>query len=148
MNVFTQVPVVLLLIVSMAGVLAAEQKPAPTKPARAASTVTLTGCISANPNQPGGFTLSDTDNLSSYRLTGTNVRDFSGQRVQVSGVTPKRWQIAGGLYPSPNIAAQGGSDPVKAAMAAAGDSNAAGGKPLSEFRVRSIRAIPGTCPEQ
>lgn len=119
-----------------------------TKGARPSTNiVTLTGCIIANPNQPGGFLLSDTDQVSRYRLTGTNVRDYAGKRVQVSGSRPKRMQIVGGLYPSPNIAAQGGSDPTKAAMAAASGPNAAGSRPLSEFRVRSVRAISGACPE-
>jgi hypothetical protein len=50
------------------------------------------------------------------------------------------------LYPTPNIAAQG-NDPTKTAIAAAGGSSAGTGKPLSEFRVRSIRPVPGACPQ-
>jgi hypothetical protein len=110
--------------------------------------VTLSGCIVANPNQPGGFTLSDPEQATNYRLTGMSVRDYAGHRVEVSGTPPKRLQIVGGLYPSPNIAAQAGSDPTKAAMAAASGPTANNGKPLSEFRVRSVRAIPGPCPEK
>lgn len=91
--------------------------------------------------------LSDSDQGSDYRLTGTNVRDYAGKRVQVSGVPPKRLQIVGGLYPTPNIAAQG-NDPTKVAIAAAGGANGGTPRPLSEFRVRSIRPVPGACPQQ
>ena len=107
--------------------------------------LTLVGCVTADPNHPGAFTLSDTEEGTQYRLTGTSVSDFAGRRVQVSGPTPKRLRIVGGLYPSPNVAAQGG-DPVKAAMAAT-EPNAMGIKPLSEFNVKSVRSVSGTCPE-
>jgi hypothetical protein len=79
---------------------------------------------------------------------GTDVREYVGQHVEVSGVASRRVQIVGGLYPSPNVAAQAGAiDPNQAAIAAV-SGPAAGGRPPVEFRVKSVRAIPGPCPEQ
>ena len=71
--------------------------------------------------------------------------DFAGKRVEVSGEPPKRLKIVGGLYPSPNTAAQGGHDHVKESMAAATPANTPGGSALPEFRVRSVRVVTGAC---
>ena len=113
---------------------------------RSTAPVTLIGCVVPDPTKPGAFTLSDVELDTRYRLTGTNVRDYAGQLVRVSGAVPKRLKIVGGLYPSPNVAAQAGTmDPTKAAIAAA-EPGPAGITTLSEFRVRSVQAIPGSCP--
>jgi hypothetical protein len=109
---------------------------------------TLTGCIVASLNDKKVLTLSDSTNGATYWLTGTNVRDFIGKHVTVSGGLPKRFRITTGLYPSPNVAAQAGDiDPTRAAIAA--HSGTAAGSPtgLPEFRVKSVRSIPGVCPE-
>jgi len=74
------------------------------------------------------------------------MQDFAGKRVQLTGEQPKRLKVVGGLYPSPNSAAQGGLDPVKDAMAAATPANTPGGSALPEFRVKSVRVITGDCP--
>jgi hypothetical protein len=137
---------VLWLAVASAGA-AAQTQPA-AKQGKGSNLITLVGCVSPNPNQPGGFMLSESDPLSQYKLTGTNMRDFAGKRVSLSGEPPKRLKIIGGLYPSPNIAAQGGDDPVKAAMAAATPPNAPGGTAMPELRVRSVRVVTGDCPAQ
>jgi hypothetical protein len=143
-----QVVVILTLVILTSGV-AASQQPSKSTKTKAPEVLTLIGCIAPNPQQPGGYVLSDTEQATSYRLTGTNVREYAGRRVQLSGVAPKRLRIVGGLYPSPNVAAQGGAiDPVKAAMAAASGGGARGTAPLSEFRVRSVREISGACPEK
>jgi hypothetical protein len=119
------------------------------KPAKGSNLMALVGCVSANPNQPGGFMLSEADQLSQYKLTGSNLREFAGKRVQVYGEPPKRMKVVGGLYPSPNVAAQGGQDPVKAAIAAATPANTPGGSALPEFRVKSIQTVTGeACPGQ
>ena len=119
-----------------------------TKPP-ATKILTLSGCVSADPSGPGAFTLSDTKPATLYRLTGLDVREYAGQRVQVSGVTSRRLRIVGGLYPSPNVAAQAGAiDPAQAAVAAASGQAGATSKPPQEFRVKSIRAIPGACPQR
>jgi len=137
---------VLIFLLACASTAVAQQPP-PTAPKQASKLLALTGCISANPNQPGGYLLSDSEQGADYRLTGTNVRDYAGQRVEISGTAPKRLQIVGGLYPSPNIAAQG-NDPTKVGVAAAGGPGGTSGKPLSEFRVKSIRPVAGSCPAQ
>jgi hypothetical protein len=146
-NVFVMLT---LVAATYAGAVAASQQPSKSTKAKDTSQVlTLIGCIAPNPQQPGGYVLSDTEQAASYRLTGTNVREYAGRRVQLSGIAPKRLRIVGGLYPSPNVAAQGGAiDPVKAAMAAASGPASGGTAPLSEFRVRSVREISGTCPER
>ena len=83
-----------------------------------------------------------------YRLTGTDVRDYIGRRVQiVGGVQSKRFTIVGGLTPNANVAAQAGAmDPARAATAAAGGAAGPGSVELPEFRVKSVRPVSGGCP--
>jgi len=141
------------VVVATAVVATAQQPPAPAAGDKAAAAkrsnlVALVGCVSPNPNQPGGFMLSEADQLSQYKLTGSGLRDFAGKRVQIYGEPPKRLKIVGGLYPTPNLAAEGGKDPVKAAMAAATPANTPGGVALPEFRVKSIEVVTGSCPDK
>jgi hypothetical protein len=152
MRVPQQTILALSFIVATTGVAARPQQPATANAKQPAKPLTLSGCVSASPNETGLFTLSDTKQGSrqgtTYKLVGTNVREYVGRHVEVSGVASRRVQIVGGLYPSPNTAAQAGAiDPNQAAIAAASGS-AAGGRPPVEFRVKSVRAIPGRCPEQ
>ena len=152
MRALHQTVLALSFIAATTGVAARPQQPATASTKQPAKPLTLSGCISASANETGLFTLSDTKQGNrqgtKYKLVGTDVREYVGQRVEVSGVAPRRLQIVGGLYPSPNIAAQAGAiDPNQAAIAAA-SGPAAGAGPLVEFRVKSVRAIPGPCPEQ
>lgn len=133
-----------LSLIAIADVAGAPQDPA-AKPAKRSNLVALVGCVSPNPGQPGGFMLSE-DPVSQYKLTGGKMRDFAGKRVEIFGEPPKRMRIVGGLYPSPNSAAQGRRDPVKDAMAAATPANTPGGSALPEFRVKSVRIVEGECP--
>jgi hypothetical protein len=142
----------LFIVAATTGAAARQQQPATASTKQPAKPLTLSGCISASPNETGLFTLSDTKQGNrqgtKYKLVGTDVREYVGQHVEVSGVAPRRLQIVGGLYPSPNVAAQAGAiDPSQAAIAAA-SAPGAGASPLVEFRVKSVRAIPGACPEQ
>jgi hypothetical protein len=119
-----------------------------TKAKKGSDVLMLNGCVTASADGRKMFTLVDSEFGQTYRLTGTDVRAYVGQHVEVLGAPRRGLQIVGGLYPSPNVAAQGGSiDPTKAAMAAHG---AAGGSAarLVEFKVRSIRPTAGGCPEQ
>jgi hypothetical protein len=142
----TSLPILLALsCVAVAGA-AASQQPAAEKPAKRSSLVALVGCVGPNPNQPGGFMLSESDQVSQYKLTGGKMRAFLGKRVEIFGDPPKRMKVVGGLYPSPNSAAQGGLDPVKDAMAAANRASTPGGSALPELRVRSVREVTGECP--
>ena len=136
----------LLVIVSAASA-AAQQ--APSRNSKSKS-LTLSGCVQRSDAKPGDYTLTSDDKDSSiYRLTGIDVREFVGKRVEVIGVPPK-FRVKGGLYPNPNVAAQAGAmDPAKAATeAAAGGPAATTAGPLPEFRIQSIKPVAGTCPEK
>jgi hypothetical protein len=108
------------------------------------TTVTLSGCVQKNEMAPSQFTLADGTDV--YRLTGMDVREFLGRRVEVVGGAPRKLKITGGLKPSPNAAAQAGAmDPVKAAMAAHDAAATNGTGPELELRVRSIKPVDGSC---
>jgi hypothetical protein len=133
--------------------------PAPTSaqssqtPARTAtdprSLVTLLGCVTAPTGKEKTFTLSEIDGGEKYALQGLDVRDFVGKRVEISGTHQRRrLVIRGGLYPNANMAGQAGDiDPTRAAMAAQAGPEANTPRPTPEFRVRSVRAIDGGCPD-
>jgi hypothetical protein len=108
---------------------------------------TLTGCVEQNPAAKNQYTISDESGT--YRLAGKDVREFLGKRVEIAGAQPKL-VIKGGLYPTPNVAAQAGSmDPSRAAVAAA-EAGPAGTNAalLPEFRVQSIKPVAGNCARQ
>ena len=113
-------------------------------------TLTLVGCIATDETKPGRFTMKDPKEGGTYWLSGTDVHDHLNQRVQIVGTlaTTKRLQVSTGLLPTPNVAAQAGAmDPAQAAVAA--QSSAGTGKPIDmlEFQVKSVRPLPGSCPE-
>ncbi|MBZ5559695.1 MAG: hypothetical protein LAO77_20705 [Acidobacteriia bacterium] len=123
--------------------LAAQTKP-PAKPTP--KVITLSGCVERSGSTPGQYTLSEVKGGAVYKLTGTDVRDFVGRRVEIVGQGPRRFTIAGGLTPSANVAAQAGAmDPTRAAVASAGGSAGPGTVDLPEFRVKSVRPISGAC---
>jgi len=112
------------------------------------SEVTLTGCVSQSPLGNGQFTFTDGVTGSKYRLNGKGIRQFAGQQVEIVSGPNKRLAIKGGLYPSPNIAAQAGAiDPAQAAIARqpGGAASGTGGTELPEFRVARVRASGGAC---
>ena len=115
------------------------------EPPKKAKTLTLSGCVQKSEAPAGGFTLADGPDI--YKLTGLDVRDYVGRRVQVVGGAPRRLKIVGGLTPSPNVAAQAGDiDPTHAAMATVDGANKNGTGVVPEFRIRSIQPLAGTCP--
>lgn len=110
------------------------------------TTVTHDGCIAASPTMKNAFTLDEEGQT--YLLKGVDVRDFVGKRVQVIGAAPRRFAIVGGLYPSPNVAAQaGGIDPGKAAIASQSGPTSQSARPPVEFTVKSVRLLSETCAE-
>jgi hypothetical protein len=120
------------------------------KPAPAPKVLTLSGCVVRGETTPGQYTLEDKEGGTTYRLTGTDVRDYIGRRVQIVGgsPSPRRFTIVGGLTPNPNVAAQAGDmDPSRAANAAAGGVAGPGTVQLPEFRVKSVRPVSGACPD-
>jgi hypothetical protein len=119
---------------------------APANAAQQPTTVTLNGCVAASSTMRNTFTLDDDGQT--YVLKGVNVRDFVGQHVEVIGVTSRRLRIVGGLYPSPNVAAQGSAiDPTKAAMAAQGGPSSQSARPAIDFNVKSVRVLSEPCVE-
>jgi hypothetical protein len=119
------------------------------KSAKAKDTeVTLTGCVSQSPLGNGDFTFTDGVSGSKYRLTGKGMRLYAGQQVEIVSGPNKRLAVKGGLYPSPNIAAQAGAiDPAQAAIARqpGGAASGTGIGDLPEFRVAKVRASGGSC---
>lgn len=113
--------------------------------------VTMSGCVgrAPAPQQPLTFAQDETGFL--YRLSGRGLNKFAGQRVEVVGATPRarRFAVRGGLYPSPNVAAQAGAmDPAKAAIArmpGGPESGTGGAELLPEFKVTRIRVVDGSC---
>jgi hypothetical protein len=124
-------------------------KPPASNPSSRA--LTLTGCVQRNEANTDQYTLVDRTDKTTYRLTGVEVRDYVGRRVQIMGgvVDSKKLKISGGLKPTPNVAAQAGAmDASRAATAAAGGSApGTGPAPTLEFKIRSIRPTEGGCPE-
>lgn len=112
-------------------------------------TTTLNGCI-GRATAPTGYTFSENTNGDKYRLTGRGLGKYTGKRVEIIGAfpVPKRFTIRGGLWPSPNVAAQAGAlDPAQAAIATlpGGTSDGTGTLALPEFHVVRVRPIDGEC---
>jgi hypothetical protein len=120
----------------------------PSKKAPPPKPIAISGCL-ARASNPDGFTIEDS--TGKYRLSGLDIHDFLGQKVQVLGavVETKRLKIAGGLVPNANVAGQAGAiDPVQAATAGAGGSAPTGDVQLTEFKVRSVRPLGAGCEER
>jgi hypothetical protein len=110
-------------------------------------TISLSGCVVRGEKAPEQYTLDDATE-GKYRLTGLNLRDYIGKRVQIAGgiVETKRLTIKGGLTPNANVAGQAGAmDPARAAVAAAGGAAGPGTVDLPEFKVKSVRPVSGGC---
>lgn len=111
---------------------------------------TLTGCVAESGVPQAPVTFADSETGAEYRLTGKGLKKYAGQRVEiVGGPRTSRFVIRGGLFPSPNVAAQAGAlDPVKIAIAGQpGGSESGTGRVelLPEFRVSRVRALEGSC---
>jgi len=108
----------------------------------------LTGCVSDKPARGGNYTFKSGSD--EYRLTGKDIKKYAGKKVEVVEAQSKSGGLAvkGGLYPSPNVAAQAGAlDPVQAAIATQPGSGAATGTgaDLPEFRANRVRLVDGPC---
>jgi hypothetical protein len=114
--------------------------------------LTLSGCVQASDASPNQFTFADDANATTtYRLSGKSMKKYAGKRVQiVGGVVAPRMTISGGLRPSPNVAGQAGAmDPTQAVIAGSsgGSASGIGIVDMPEFRVKSVKALDGTCPQ-
>lgn len=130
--------------------LAAQTRTPPEKAAPKTKMITLSGCVERSPSAPDQYTLTEDAPkgrvAAIYRLTGTNMREFIGKRVEVVGQSPRRFTIGMGLTPNANVAAQAGAmDPTRAAVASAGGSAGPGTVELPEFRVKSVQPASGSC---
>src|SRR5262245_54888608 len=91
--------VVAVVVLSVTPLVAAQKtdKKAPPSPP---PPIALSGCV-VRAGADNQFTLQDNKAGSTYRLTGTDVHDFVGQRVQLAGrvVNSKKVQVEFGLKP-------------------------------------------------
>ena len=107
-----------------------------TSPPQPAKSIVVTGCVTADQITPDQFTVRDAKSGISYRLHGVKIVAYENRRVR----------IVGGLYPTPNIAAQAGAiDPTQAAMATTGPGIIGSSRSL-DLGVTSVRPVSGTCP--
>jgi hypothetical protein len=138
----TAVAVVLITGIGIGTTLSA-QKDAP----RAASPAELTGCVTRDADTKGPYTLTDVKSGAKYRLTGKKMDKYDGKKVVVAG-PGNRVAVRGGLWPSPNVAAQAGAlDPAQESIARqTGGGNASTATVVPEFNVVRVRTLEGTCP--
>jgi len=117
-------------------------------PEKRPKSIKVVGCVAPDADRANHFTLADfTTGMTTYRLSGKDVRRYLGRRVEVVGVEPKL-VIVGGLMPSPNVAAQAGAmDPTRAAMAQQGAQGNAqpGNVMVPELRVSAVKGVEGDC---
>lgn len=129
------------------GLAAQSSAPATKTDQQAPKTLTLSGCVERG-GTPNQYTLAD-DLNGKYEVSGGDIRKYLGKRVQVAGSPGStRLRVKGGLWPTPNVAAQAGAmDPAKAAIAAqpGGGSLGTGEVALPTFKVKSVRALDGGC---
>jgi hypothetical protein len=125
-----------------------QQKTTQQKPVKNPKPLTITGCVQHDEDSTDRYVLADGETGITYHLTGTDVREYLGRRVQAVGgaVASRKLSIVGGLMPNPNVAAQGGAiDPAQAAVASSGGSAPVGNVQLPDFRIRAIRPLTGSC---
>jgi hypothetical protein len=142
-----------MLPVLAAAVLLAQAEPStPAKKTDPNAPVTMTGCVSrdyTDSKNATAYTFIDGTDGSRYRLAGKGVSKYSGMSVQVVGVVnSKKLTVVGGLWPSPNIAAQAGSlDPAQVAVASlpGGPSTGVGNVELPILNVTRLSLGQGEC---
>ena len=123
-----------------------DQKPDPNAP------LTMNGCVTrdyTDSKNANAYTFVDNTDGSRYRLKGRSISKYSGMAVQVVGVVDtKKVKVVGGLYPSPNVAAQAGAiDPAKAGVAAlpGGPTTGIGNVDLPTLNVTRLSLGSGEC---
>lgn len=137
--------IVFILSIAAAAPIVAAQKPAKSSDAPPE----LTGCVSDQPNPNGAFTFTDAVSGGKYRLSGKKLQKYAGKKVAVVSSQSKRPSVSGGLWPSPNVAAQAGAlDPAQESIArqpGGGATAGTGNVELPELRVVRIRPVDGAC---
>ena len=146
----------MLPVLAAAMLLAQAQPSTPAQKTDPNAPVTMTGCVSrdyTDSKNANAYTFIDNTDGSRYRLTSKNnnipVGRYSGLNVQVVGIiNTKNLSVAGGFWPSPNVAAQAGNiDVAQAAVAAmpGGPSNGIGNVSLPVLNVTRLSLGQGEC---
>jgi hypothetical protein len=117
-------------------------KPADPK----AKPLVLTGCVAhADADK---YTVKD-DKRGIFELAGKGLDIYIGKRVEINGTSTATngLHITTGLYPSPNAAAQAGSDPVRAFTDSmpGGAAHGTGRETAPTFTVTRVTAVKGDC---
>ncbi|HUK37071.1 MAG TPA: hypothetical protein VLV86_24315 [Vicinamibacterales bacterium] len=114
--------------------------------------VTMNGCVArdyTDVKNANAYTFINSDDGSRYRLAGKSVSKYSGMSVQVVGIVDtKKLRVAGGLWPSPNVAAQAGNiDNAQAAVAAlpGGPTTGVGNVEMPILNVTRLSLGQGEC---
>lgn len=144
----------MLYILAVALLVAQSQTGAKTDTkADAKAPVTLKGCVTrdyTDSKNSNAYTFIDNTDGSRYHLKGKSLSKYSGMSVQVIGtiVQTKNLKVGGGLWPSPNVAAQAGAlDPATAGIAAlpGGPTTGVGNVDLPTLNVTRLSLGEGEC---
>jgi hypothetical protein len=125
----------------------AQTPPKDTDP-KSRTSLEFTGCVSDQPSQSGTFTFPDAQTGGQFRLTGKKMQKYAGKTVSIVSGSNKGVAISGGLWPSPNVAAQAGAiDPAQASIARQPGGAASGAAPtnLPELKVVRVRNVGAAC---
>jgi hypothetical protein len=144
----------ILPVVAAAVLLAQAQPSQPAEKKDPNAPVTLNGCVQrdyTDSKNANSYTFIDSTSGSRYRLAGkgVGVSKYSGMSVQVVGIIDtKKLRVAGGFWPSPNVAAQAGSIDVSTAAVAAmpgGPSTGVGNVEIPTLNVTRLSLGQGEC---
>jgi hypothetical protein len=122
-------------------------QPAPEKKVDQNAPVTLKGCVARDASSGSSYTFTDSAGLK-YRLAGKSVEKYSGMAVEVVGLVNRpNLVVKGGLWPTPNVAAQAGNmDPGRQAVAALQAGTAGTGNvELPTLRITRVGLGAGEC---
>jgi hypothetical protein len=129
----------------------AQQAPPAPKPDPKAP-ITMNGCVTrdyTDSKNASAYTFVDSVDGGRYHLNGKSLSKYSGMSVEVVGIVDtKKVKVVGGLWPSPNVAAQAGAiDPGKAAIAAlpGGTTTGVGNVELPTLNVQRLSLGQGEC---
>jgi hypothetical protein len=141
-------PIVVALLLAQSQPATPQQQPAaPQQKEDPNAPVTLNGCVLRDVANGSSYTFTDSDGRR-YRLTGKSVDKYSGMAVQVVGLVRLRdVKVVGGLWPTPNVAAQAGNmDPGRAAVIALGAGSVGTGRvDLPTLRITRVGLGAGEC---
>jgi|SRR5580765_5110550 hypothetical protein len=142
----------ILPVVAAAVLLAQAQPSQPAEKKDPNAPVTLNGCVQrdyTDSKNANAYTFVESTSGSRYRLNGKTVSKYSGMSVEVVGIVDtKKLRVAGGFWPSPNVAAQAGNIDVGTAAVAAmpgGPSTGVGNVELPVLNVTRLSLGQGEC---